>query len=72
MSIIDTLFKVADLALVQKVSNDGFEAGSNGETPRAVFGAERYKEAYDQSYRLGQEAAKTNLANTVSRKINES
>jgi len=69
--IFDTALKVADVTLVQVASNKGFEAGSNGEAPRTIFAAERYKEAYDQSYQRGQEASKTNLANTVSKKLKD-
>lgn len=60
---------VIDGVLMQAASNQAFEAGVKGDPPRAIFGAEMYREVYEKSYKLGQEAAKTNLVNTATRKL---
>jgi len=68
-SVANGAMQVIDMGFQQSISNEGFNAGLSGSPPRVIFGAERYRDVYNQSYRLGQESAKTNLVNTITNKI---
>jgi hypothetical protein len=63
--VMDSALQLADVTLQQSASNQGFEAGTNGQSPRTIFAAPRYQEAYEKAYERGQEASKTNLANSA-------
>ena len=71
MGFLKLVLQGALAVRVQQVSNEGFEDGSTGQPPRAVFGRDEFKEAYETSYKRGQQSATTNLSNTISKKLKD-
>ncbi|MCL4404262.1 hypothetical protein M1432_02880 [Patescibacteria group bacterium] len=71
----EILAEVAAVAVMaackQSGSNIGFEAGKNGDPPKAFFFSEEYREAYESGYAKGQQAAAINLMNKAARKLEE-
>jgi tRNA U34 5-methylaminomethyl-2-thiouridine-forming methyltransferase MnmC len=60
------LFKnVALIASKQLVSDRGFDDGLHGRPPK-MWSRDVVQELYDESYRRGQQAAKTRLLNRIS------
>ncbi len=69
--MIETLFKgalmVARNSAAQKITNEGFEAGRNGQSPRVCF-TEGAQVIYDEAYSKGQTSI---LVGNVGRKLSE-
>jgi hypothetical protein len=71
MGILNGIVEAADAVWRQELSNEAFTAGLNGRPPRVIFGSDRYREVYNESYRKGQEAAQARLMSTISRRLED-
>ncbi len=69
MGILNGIVEAADAVWRQELSNQAFTAGLNARPPRVIFGSDRYREVYNESYRKGQEAAQARLMSTINNKI---
>ncbi len=65
MGLRKFITEVANTASKQFVSDKGFDDGLHGRAPR-MWSRQIVQELYDESYRRGQQAAKTQLFNRIS------